>query len=261
MNAPVLYIPDFLMPGFADHAFESLLAIDWVQRDDTPRMEYYCNDTPAPYTYGVREGQRTYLPQPTPLAVKTIRNALFVDYRVRHDFDVCFLNRYDDPRKALGWHADDSPEMDPTEPIVTVSLGAARDIQFRRVDRTGETETLRLGHGSAAIMAPGMQQEWQHRIPKAGFACGPRISLTFRGYVNLDGDGGRLLDERSPDGRTHQSPRDGHHHRGHHPRDGGLHVGRQPRQPQGPAASRRPLQAGDGARTLDEDGRPDPIRR
>lgn len=27
------------------------------------------------------------------------------------------------------------------------------------------------------------QDNWMHRIPKAAFQCGARISLTFRGYV------------------------------------------------------------------------------
>jgi hypothetical protein len=45
-----------------------------------------------------------------------------------------------------------------------------------------EIESIKLGNGSACIMDPGMQDNWQHRIPKASFQCGERISLTFRGY-------------------------------------------------------------------------------
>jgi alkylated DNA repair dioxygenase AlkB len=104
--------------------------------------------------------------------------------------DVCFLNMYLDQRDQLGWHADDSPEMDDGRPIVTVSLGVEREIWFRpkttdTIDRRSSTdlERLTLGHGSVAIMAPGMQDTWMHRIPKASFQCGVRISLTFRGYV------------------------------------------------------------------------------
>ena len=36
-------------------------------------------------------------------------------------YNVCFLNRYDDQRNHLGWHADDSPEMDHDHPIAVVS--------------------------------------------------------------------------------------------------------------------------------------------
>ena len=54
-------------------------------------------------------------------------------------------------------------------------------------------EKLLLGHGSAAIMAPGMQDTHEHRIPKSSRQCGVRISLTFRGYVAQ----GRAVGERS----------------------------------------------------------------
>jgi alkylated DNA repair dioxygenase AlkB len=186
MEAPVEYIPDFIPDNIADVYFESLMShLDWIQRDNTPRMEYYVNDTKAPYTYGVGEGQRTYEPQPYHPVIHMIRVVL--ERRYDCVFDVCFLNRYDTSRHGLGWHADDSPEMDPQRPIVTVSLGQPREIQFRpkgAKDFNRGTESLLLEHGSAAVMAPGMQESWEHRIPKAGFVAKPRISLTYRGYVH-----------------------------------------------------------------------------
>lgn len=186
MEAPVEYIKDFLNIEWADGAFDILMYIDWVQRENTPRMEYYCNDTDAPYTYGTGPGQRTYFPQKWPKTVYGIRYELedYFDriYGVEYRFDVCFLNRYDTAKEGLSWHADDSPEMDPARPVVTVSLGCERDIEFRR-NSDGYKERLTLGHGSMASMMPGMQQLWQHRIPKAGFVATPRISLTYRGYL------------------------------------------------------------------------------
>lgn len=156
----MLYIPDLCEAvGDPDEMFETFdTEIDWVRRDSTPLDEFYANDTPAPYTYGSGEFAR---------------------------LDVCFMNRYAGPRDHLGWHSDDSPEMDPDRPIVTVSLGAVRDIQFRPIgDPSAEAiETLTLEHGSAAVMLPWMQQSWRHRIPKSGRQVGPRVSLTFRGYI------------------------------------------------------------------------------
>ncbi len=40
-------------------------------------------------------------------------------------------------------------------------------------------------NGSLCLMHAKMQETWQHRIPKASFSCGERISLTYRGYVHL----------------------------------------------------------------------------
>ena len=44
-------------------------------------------------------------------------------------------------------------------------------------------ERVKLGHGSLRVMEAGMQDIHVHRIPKADRVVGPRISLTFRGYV------------------------------------------------------------------------------
>lgn len=203
MKAPVTYHPKFVPD--ADAAFESLKNdLEWERREDAPRCEYYCNDFAAkPYVYGRGNGRRLYEARPYHPVVLAIRKTL--EELTGAKFEVCFLNRYLNQSDHLGWHADDSPEMDDARPIVTVSLGVEREIWFRRkaskeirgqsdvviFDQSMETgelepsiEKLKLEHGSAAIMAPGMQDSWQHRIPKAGFQCGERISLTFRGYVN-----------------------------------------------------------------------------
>jgi alkylated DNA repair dioxygenase AlkB len=188
-----VHLPNFVADP--NQALEILTnELDWVQRDQVPRQEYYSNDTLIPYTYGAGRGVRTYNPQPWHPLVLEIREELETflkdsSHTLQASMDVCFLNRYENERNSLGWHADDSPEMDPARPIVTVSLGAERDILFRpkpsHEKTKSVTETLRLKHGSAAIMLPGMQQNWQHRIPKASFKCGPRISLTFRGFRDL----------------------------------------------------------------------------
>lgn len=183
---PITYISKFV--NHPDVAFSDLLALDWEKRDDAPRCEYYCNDFSKPYLYGKGRGQRTYEPRPYQPAILGIRKKLEELTQVK--FEVCFLNLYKNQRDHLGWHADDSPEMDDARPIVTVSLGVEREIWFRQHRKDGvvgdnlvKDVRLKLEHGSCCIMAPGMQDTWQHRIPKAGFECGERISLTFRGYV------------------------------------------------------------------------------
>ncbi len=192
--APYSYDPGFMAPSIADDAFQRLRdELAWVRRDTTPRMEYYVNRYKVPYTYGVGEFARTYEPMPEHPVITALCAILTMHADV--PFDVCFLNRYTDQSQHLGWHSDNSPEMDDTRPIAVISLGAEREILFRRtpepVVNGNELEAfgppsvhrLMLGHGSLCLMAPGMQDTHQHRIPKAGRQCGERISLTFRGYV------------------------------------------------------------------------------
>ena len=181
MEAPIIYIakaipnPDEL---FADMSKN----LTWEKRE-APRQEYYCNDFPNPYVYGKGRGQRLYNPQPYTASITAIRK--IAEETAKTKFEVCFLNRYLNQHDQLGWHADDSPEMDDARPIAIVSLGVEREIWFRPKDAKGEaTQKLKLENGSLCLMSAGMQDAWQHRIPKASFLCGERISLTFRGYVH-----------------------------------------------------------------------------
>jgi len=214
MKTPVTYLPDF----FKNHEelFNKLWnELNWLDVAG-PRLEYYVNDHGVPYTYGKPPNDRTYESQPDHPAIAEIRAKLEQHTGVR--FDVCFLNGYRDGKDQLGYHADNSPEMDDARPIAIVSLGARREIYFKRapdercpdcVGPVGEehsdncglaegivteeqsvtfshietVEKLWLESGSLCLMAPGMQDTHLHRIPKASYLCGPRISLTFRGYV------------------------------------------------------------------------------
>lgn len=214
---PITYIPNFIKDS--DRLFKALLEeLAWVRIGLTPRSEYYCNDTNVPYTYGTGQFARTYEVQPYSQAILDIRAAIEIEAKA--NLDVCFLNHYHDSSDQLGWHADDSPEMDYARPIAIVSLGAKREIYFRKtpgnfcpdcMGKIGQIHSFICNHGdgvvieeehttkflfneslekiwlepgSLCLMAPGMQDTHQHRIPKAGYVCGPRISLTFRGYVH-----------------------------------------------------------------------------
>ena len=206
MSAPVIYAPKFVVDP--DRAFAALHdELTWERRGDAPRCEYYCNDVPRPYVYGRGRGERLYEPRPYHPVILEIRRALeefcaatsTTDPRFKPGakFEVCFLNRYLNQSDHLGWHADDSPEMDDERPIASVSLGVEREIWFRTKPLPSASlksseeiraelaaiEKLRLAHGSLCLMAPGMQDTHQHRIPKSPAQCGERISLTFRGYV------------------------------------------------------------------------------
>ena len=178
-------------PNFVDNPDEMLKALqtklEWERRSDAPRSEYYANDIDAPYVYGNGTGRRTYFPRPYHDEILAIRRKL--EAFTSTVFEVCFLNRYHNQSDHLGWHADASPEMDDARPIATISLGVEREIWFRPIGENENITKLKLAHGSMCLMLPGMQDAWQHRIPKASFQCGERLSFTFRGYVQQEAGG------------------------------------------------------------------------
>lgn len=193
-----IYIEKFVTDPSPDDTLKSLLALDWERRSDAPRSEYYCNDYNDPYTYGRGAGRRTYEPRYMAECIWDVRRPL--EKLCGCVFDTVFLNRYLNQSDHLGWHSDDSPEMDDTRPVVSVSLGVEREIWVRpkpsgltslpvKLKEERERDLIRkfkLAHGSAFIMPPGFQDRFQHKIPKASFMCGERISLTFRGYVRKE---------------------------------------------------------------------------
>lgn len=188
MQQTYSYMKNFVMD--ADTVFRDLWdTLPWEKREDAPRRECWMNDPGKPYTYGRGAGERTYNPQPWHPVVKRIQSSLYYNgFKV--NLDACFINGYENERHALGWHSDDSPEIDQTRPIAVISFGAPREIWFRRIPSSGNTvssdntvEKLLLEPGSLLMMFPGMQQTHQHRIPKHSAPCGPRISLTYRGLL------------------------------------------------------------------------------
>jgi alkylated DNA repair dioxygenase AlkB len=177
-----IYEPVFLK--YPEKLEARLMAqLGWVQRDNTPRMEYWATKKNEPYTYGKGRGERTYEPNPLKPAIELCR--MDVERHLDCKFEGCFLNRYDKGNDALGWHADDDPAIDHTRPIVVLSLGAARRIEWRANGEkgTGSINGKVLEPGSLFIMPAGMQHTHMHRIPKAPQLEHRRISLTFRGLL------------------------------------------------------------------------------
>jgi len=207
LSAPVRYYPRYWdltkdPYGFAQQLWDEL---EWVDVAGN-RREYYMSDINETYSYGSGSRVRIYQPQPWHPILKHIQEHLQEMLGVR--LESCVVNGYANERHALGWHADDSPEMDNARPIAVVSYGAPREIWFRsyradaicvscgahyghslvcqdaskRVALKGDTEKLLLETGSLLVMEPGMQLTHQHRIPKCSHACDVRVSLTFRGW-------------------------------------------------------------------------------
>jgi alkylated DNA repair dioxygenase AlkB len=164
----------------AGHHLGGLLDLDWMRVGDTPRDEYFVSKHSDSYTYGAGAGRRTYDPMPWTVQLNLLHRV--AESEARCKFDYIFLNHYRDGKDQLGWHADDSPEMDDSRPILIMSFGQEREIWFRENASPGDIYRASMPDGSMLVMPPGMQDTHQHRIPKSHLhECGPRVSLTFRG--------------------------------------------------------------------------------
>jgi alkylated DNA repair dioxygenase AlkB len=190
---PVTYIENFLTHDEAERIANKLWQdTPWERRLEAPRREYWINPYNMPYTYGSGERARTYNGYSwTESLTGFIAQALL--YRIGKEaapvadlLDCCFVNGYEHDLDHLGWHSDDSPEMSHEHPIAVVSLGAVRELWVKPKGFRGEVPQewrYELASGSLILMAPGMQREWLHRIPKGSKPCGFRVSLTYRKLV------------------------------------------------------------------------------
>ncbi len=186
-----LYIPDFSDGGITLDEFPSWMStIPWLD-ETSARLECFMSDGGGvSYTYGEGRGERTYTSIPSSGMVRVLQADINEFLAKNHGWgpmNGCFLNRYEDHRKALGWHADDFRKMDHSRPVVVISLGQPREIWWRPNGERGvvpQAQRQLLEHGSLFIMPPGMQHTHEHRIPKGSQDMTPRVSLTYRAFLD-----------------------------------------------------------------------------
>ena len=179
---------DFLSARLANDYLQRLLSdVDW--RQDTlklhgrehsiPRLHQWYADEGVSYSWSGIEMQ----PQDWIAPLAELRDRL--QRKTRHTFNSVLTNLYRDGNDSMGWHADDEPELGAKPVIASISLGAERDFQLRRM-RSGTARShspavnVLLPHGSLLLMSGSSQQEWQHALPKRRRVAKPRINLTFR---------------------------------------------------------------------------------
>jgi alkylated DNA repair dioxygenase AlkB len=182
-GADLLWWPDFLRPAVAAGVVERLSAeLPWQQRTlrmfgrDVlePRLVSWHGDPEAHYRYSGRDHE------PLPWTADLIELRELVEAACGHPMNSVLANRYRDGADHMGWHSDDEPELGPAPVIASVSLGAARQLQFRPRPRGPIALRLDLRPGSMLVMAGATQRRYHHRIPPTARPVGARINLTFR---------------------------------------------------------------------------------
>lgn len=177
----------FLSVEDADRLMAALLhEVEWRQDTVTvygrrhlqPRLAQWFGPPGLAYRYsGV-----TMTPAPWPQSLREVRGRL--DAMAPEAFNSALANLYRDGQDAMGWHADNEPELGPEPVIASLSLGATRDFRLKHRDRPDIAPvTLHLRHGDLLWMAGDTQRAWLHALPRRARVSTPRINLTFRTLV------------------------------------------------------------------------------
>jgi len=142
-----------------------------------PRLQCWIADPGLDYTYS---GEVLPISDWTPL-LQRLRDELNESFSLRLNSVLC--NLYRDGQDAMGWHSDDEPELGAQPGIISITLGAERDFALRPKGSNRQSGKLALPDGALLYMKPGMQNKWQHAVPRRAGIKSARINLTFREII------------------------------------------------------------------------------
>lgn len=130
---------------------------------------------PVPYTYS----QISHPARPLPPLLQSLLQR--VCDATGYAFNAVLCNRYADGNDSVSWHSDNDYAVGTTSAVASLSFGATRTFEVKSLSSGLDPNPALLLHaGDLLVMAPDVQTEWAHRIPKSHTPVGPRINLTFR---------------------------------------------------------------------------------
>ena len=158
---------------FENIAWEEREIVLFGKRHKQPRLVAWYGDPGITYRYS--GDSLTALPWTKTLLAIRDAAAAFSE----SSFNSVLLNLYRNGDDAMGWHADNEPELGSEPVIASVSFGTTRRFDLKHRS-TGEKRQVALEHGSVLLMAGKTQQHWVHQIARTKKVSTPRINLTFR---------------------------------------------------------------------------------
>ena len=202
-GARVEYYPEFLSPSEAERYKQRLLAsIEFNSEEESkvrrpfsrekiaiPRRQTAYGAPGTSYTFaGCVVPARPWLP-----ILCALRELL--RKRTGYEPNFVLVNYYRSGLDYIGWHADDEHDLGNAPDILSLSLGAERDFQFRHrgaFPQAGkpaprpelQTVSIPLRSGSFLIMRDPTNKHWKHQLPRRGgqkaLEIGERLNLTWR---------------------------------------------------------------------------------
>jgi alkylated DNA repair dioxygenase AlkB len=182
----VWYYPNFLSPPLANDYYTKLSkSLDWKQYPIRlfgktmlqPRLIAWYGDKNIRYKYA----QTTLIASGWTMELAALQQQIAT--KTACTFNSVLANWYRDGQDSMGWHSDNEKELGAAPCIASISLGAARKLHFRTVQKPRQRTSILLEHGSLLLMQGDSQQLWQHQIPKSKRIQDGRINLTFRQII------------------------------------------------------------------------------
>lgn len=182
--APITYLANFLplplqtslLQEANSYQFEKPIVTIFGKQHPIPRSQIWFGDSGCEYQYS----SLMIKPQPWPPVLLKVRQILESQFNIMTNG--VLVNRYENGQDCMGWHSDNEPEIAANSDIVSLTLGASRTFVMRHM-QTRHKHAIELSSGDLLIMHAGMQDEWQHAVPKRLKVNEPRINFTFRQMI------------------------------------------------------------------------------
>lgn len=169
----IAFYPDLITPTFATEVFSTLIDTMTWNKQMTSR---YTESFGVPYRYS----GMSYDEKKMPKVIQAM--ALIIAREVGYLPNNCLINYYLNGNSKMGFHSDDTSQLEAGTGVAILSLGAAREMLFKHKTSASLTQSFCLTSGSLIYMDDRVQKEWLHSIPKSDTQAG-RISLTFRKLI------------------------------------------------------------------------------
>ena len=167
-----------------DFSFDSIdKSVEWKQVTyrsgaKQPRLTNYYGDPGTDYTYS------RVVNKPKKWSKELLALKKEVERITGFRFNSALVNKYRTGSDAIGWHADNEPELGDTPIIASVSFGTTRVFKLQKVNpatgkRYGEVKTFPLADSDLFLMFGNTQKNYHHSISKE-VEKGARINITFR---------------------------------------------------------------------------------
>lgn len=179
-DADFFYFADFLTSADALNLFKYLSTLELDQ--DYVRM--FGKTLPAP-RFVALFGATNYMYSGTLHLARSFTEPIenlriSVNKFLSTNFNSALVNFYRDGNDFLNFHVDNEPVLGYNPHVASVSVGAARSFNIKRV-KTNHEHSLILEAGSLLYMGDKSQINYLHALPKSKNKL-PRFNVTFR-YV------------------------------------------------------------------------------
>lgn len=142
-----------------------------------PRLTCWLGETGVAYRYSGIQHRATGWPDPlSPLLAR-------LEALTGRRPNGALANLYRSGNDAMGWHRDNEPELGAAPWIVSYNLGASRDFAFRPYGSGRQSQVMLLCHDELLVMAPSVQRDFEHALPRRKRVREWRLNLTFREIV------------------------------------------------------------------------------